>query len=364
MSQSEAGSHKRDNARRLDIGLLSVATAVPPHIAYQRDVVDAARTVFRDDFEDFDRIAAVFFTAGIMERRTCQPFPWYLENQDWPARTAAYEAGALPLFIEAAAKALERAGLTAREVDAVVTVSSTGIATPSLEARAMAELDFRADVMRVPVFGLGCAGGAAGLALGAELAAASPGRVVLVVAVELCSLAVRRDLPTKGNMVALALFGDGAAAVVLRNAPGGLIRVTDTAHHTWPETLHIMGWRVDTMGFGVIFDQSIPAFARDHLGSAIDGILDRQGLTRTDLSRYICHPGGRKVLESIEMAMDLPPMSLDHERDVLRSYGNMSAPTALFVLERVLDAKVPERALVTALGPGFSISTVSLAAGA
>jgi alkylresorcinol/alkylpyrone synthase len=361
MSQSEAGSHTQEKATRLDIGLLSVATAVPQHIAYQRQVVEAARMVFRDDFEDFDRIAAVFFTAGIMERRTCQPFPWYLGNHDWTARTAAYEAGALPLFIESAAKALERAGLTARDVDAVVTVSSTGIATPSLEARAMAELGFRADVIRVPVFGLGCAGGAAGLALGAELAAARPGRVVLVVAVELCSLAVRRDLATKGNMVALALFGDGAAAVVLRNGPGGLIRITDAAHHTWPDTLHIMGWRVDSMGFGVIFDQSIPTFARDHLAGALDGILGAQGLERTDLTRYVCHPGGRKVLESIEMAMDLPPMSLDHEREVLRSYGNMSGPTVLFVLERVLAAKTPERALLSALGPGFSISTVSLA---
>jgi alkylresorcinol/alkylpyrone synthase len=352
----------RRNPTRLDVSLLSIATAVPDHIAHQREVVDAAREVFHDTFEDFDRIAAVFFTAGIVERRTWKPFDWHLGDLDWPARTAAYEAGALALFMEAAAKALRRADLKGSDVDAVVTVSSTGIATPSLEARAMHALGFRSDVMRVPVFGLGCAGGAAGLALGAELAAAAPGRVVLVVAVELCSLAVRRDLPTKGNMVALALFGDGAAAAVLRNGPGGAIRIVNSAHHTWPETLHIMGWRVDTNGFGVIFDQSIPTFACDHMGAAVDGILDAQGLKRTDLSRYVCHPGGRKVLESIEMAMDLPPMSLDHEREVLRTNGNMSGPTVMFVLERVLAAKVPERALLMALGPGFTTSTVTLAA--
>ncbi len=363
MAYSAALHGNREGAERLDVGLLSVATAVPEHIAPQREVVEAARMVFRDDFEDFDRLAAVFFTAGIMERRTCQPFPWYLGNHDWPARTEAYERGALALFVEAAGKALERAELVAAQVDVIVTVSSTGIATPSLEARAMAQLGFRSDVMRVPVFGLGCAGGAAGLALGAELAAASPGRIVLVVAVELCSLAVRRDLATKGNMVALALFGDGAAAVVLRGGTGGhAIRIVNAAHHTWPDTLHIMGWRVDTMGFGVIFDQSIPAFARDHMAAAIDDMLAKQGLTRTDLSRYVCHPGGRKVLESIEMAMDLPPMVLDHEREVLRSFGNMSGPTVMFVLERVLAAKAPERALLLALGPGFSISTVTLAA--
>ena len=140
------------------------------------------------------------------------------------------------------------------------------------------------------------------------------------------------------------------------------MRITGAAHHTWPETLHIMGWRVDSNGFGVIFDQSIPAFARDHMGKAVDGILAAQELGRTDLARYVCHPGGRKVLESIEMAMDLPPMALDHEREVLRSYGNMSGPTVMFVLERVLAGKAPERALLMALGPGFTISTVTLAA--
>lgn len=362
MVQGISGNQNRSKMRRLDVGLLSVATAVPEHVAPQRQVVEAARDVFRDSFEEFDRIAAVFFTAGIQERRTTQPFDWHLGDLDWPARTAAYEVGALALFIEATAKALERAGVTAREVDAIVTVSSTGIATPSLEARAMGALGFRSDVIRVPVFGLGCAGGASGLALGAELAQASPGRVVLVVAVELCSLCVRSDLPTKGNMVALALFGDGAAAVVLKSGAEGAIRIVNAANHTWPETLHIMGWRVDQPGFGVIFDQSIPALARDHMGAAIDGILADQGLKRTDLSRYVCHPGGRKVLESIEMAMDLPPMALDHEREVLRNRGNMSAPTVLFVLERVLAAKKPEVALLTALGPGFTLSTVTLAA--
>jgi alkylresorcinol/alkylpyrone synthase len=160
----------------------------------------------------------------------------------------------------------------------------------------------------------------------------------------------------------MALFGDGAAAAVLRAGPGGAMRIVDSGQHTWPDTLHIMGWRVDQNGFGVIFDQSIPAFARDNMSAVIGGILTTQGRKRTDVSRFICHPGGRKVLESIEMSMDLPPMALDHERDVLRSYGNMSAPTVMFVLERVLAGKTPECALLMALGPGFSISTVTLAA--
>jgi alkylresorcinol/alkylpyrone synthase len=243
----------------------------------------------------------------------------------------------------------------------VVTVSSTGIATPSIEARALGALGFRPDVQRVPVFGLGCAGGVAGLAVGADLAMARPGGVVLVVVVELCSLAVRRDQATKANMVALALFGDGAAAAVLTSQPGGAVRIVDTGHHTWADTLDIMGWQVDPVGFGVIFDQSIPTFARERLGAAIDAILDDQRLQRRDIGRFICHPGGRKVVEAIEEALGLEPRSLDHEREILRRFGNMSAPTALFVLERALQAGLPEHAMLMALGPGFTVSTATLA---
>jgi alkylresorcinol/alkylpyrone synthase len=319
--------------------------------------------VFSHQFTDFDRIAAVFASAGIAERRVIRPFDWYFGAHGWPERTAAYLDGALALFIEAAQRALDRAGIAADAVDAVVTVSSTGIATPSIEAHAFRTLGFRPDVQRVPVFGLGCAGGVAGLAIGADLAMARSGGIVLVVVVELCSLAVRRDQATKANMVALALFGDGAAAAVLTSRPGGAVRVVDTGHHTWTDTLDIMGWQVDPVGFGVIFDQSIPAFARERLGPAIDASLEGQAMQRRDIGRFVCHPGGRKVVEAIEGALGLEPRSLDHEREILRYYGNMSAPTALFVLERALEAGLPEQAMLVALGPGFTVSTATLARG-
>ena len=346
---------------RLDVGVLSVATAVPPHIVTQRDAAKGVAEVFSHQFSDFDRIAAVFASAGIAERRLTRPFDWYFGAQGWPERTAAYLEGALALFIEAAQRALDRAGITADAVDTVVTVSSTGIATPSIEARALGTLGFRRDVQRVPVFGLGCAGGVAGLALGADLAMARPGGVVLVVAVELCSLAVRRDQATKANMVALALFGDGAAAAVLSSRPGGAVRVVETGNHTWTDTLDIMGWQVDPVGFGVIFDQSIPAFAHERFGPAIDAILGGQAMRRPDIGRFVCHPGGRKVIEAIEGGLGLVPRSLDHEREILKQYGNMSAPTALFVLERALQSGLPEHAMLVALGPGFTVSTATLA---
>lgn len=345
---------------KLDVGLLALATANPPHVLTQRDVVNSVRDIFSGQFSNFEKIASMFAATGIEERRATQPFEWYLQPHGWPERTAAYAEGALALFIEAASKALEAAQLSAEEVDTIVTVSSTGIATPSLEARAMQTLGFRSDILRVPVFGLGCGGGVAGLAIGADLAMARPGSVVLVVTIELCSLAVRLDEATKVNMVAMALFGDGAAAAVLTSRPDANIRLRYTAQHTWPDTLDIMGWKVDPVGFGVIFDQSIPMFTRSHLKDAIDTILNAQGSGYGEIDRFICHPGGRKVVEAIEDVLNVSAGTLDHEREILRQFGNMSAPTALFVLERAMNAGLPERSVVMALGPGFTISTATL----
>jgi alkylresorcinol/alkylpyrone synthase len=341
--------------------LLSVATAAPPHVLAQTEVVARARAAFGDRYAEFERMSAVFETAGIRTRRGVKPIDWYLQPQGWPERTEAYLEGARALFIEAATLALERAGVGAAEVDAVITVSSTGIATPSLEARAHAAMGFRDDVLRTPVFGLGCAGGVSGLALAARLAEARPGSTVLFVTVELCTLAFRLDKLTKANIVATALFGDGAAACVLRASEGeGIAAVAGGGEHTWPETLEIMGWAVDPEGFDVIFARAIPPFAAKHLGPALRGVLARNGLAQADIGRFVCHPGGTKVIAALEKTLDLPTGALDHEREVLAEYGNMSAPTALFVLERVLANDPPKRMAMAALGPGFTASSVVL----
>ncbi len=225
------------------------------------------------------------------------------------------------------------------------------------------QLGIREDIERVPVFGLGCAGGVTGLGLGARLAQSRPGTNVLVVAVELCSLAFRLDKLSKENIVATALFGDGGAACVLRAgeaSDGGLAEVEMSGQYTWPGTLDIMGWSVDNSGLGVIFDRAIPPFAEANIAPAISHILARGGLTLTDIDRFGCHPGGAKVITALERALALEQGSLDHERAVLEEYGNMSAPTALFVLERLVAAGLPPRTLMTAMGPGFTASCVSL----
>jgi alkylresorcinol/alkylpyrone synthase len=199
-----------------------------------------------------------------------------------------------------------------------------------------------------------------GLSLAGRLAKARPGSVVLFVTIELCTLAFRLDELTKANIVATALFGDGAAACVVRAGSDSVWRIEGAGEHTWPSTLDIMGWNVDPLGFGVIFAQAIPPFVRRNLGPAADAMLGRIGLDRDDVGRFVCHPGGAKVVEALEGALGLGQGALDVEREVLADFGNMSAPTVLFVLERVLQGEPPGRLFLSSLGPGFTASGLSL----
>jgi alkylresorcinol/alkylpyrone synthase len=325
----------------------------------QSDVAAAANQCFGERYDELARLARVFKSSGI-RRHAVRPIDWYLTPLGWPERATAYLEGACELFVDAAKRALAAAELDAAEVDTIVTISSTGVATPSLEARVAGRMGFRADVERVPVFGLGCAGGVSGFSIASRLACSRPGSIVLLVAVEVCTLAFGLDELTKANIVATALFGDGAAACVLKAYDGGAAAVEMSGQHTWPDTLDIMGWRIDPQGFGVIFDRAIPPFAQAHIAPAIADILASAGLALEDVDRFACHPGGAKVVLALERALSLEQGSLDHERAVLADYGNMSSPTVLFVLDRILRAGLPSRTLLTAMGPGFTSSCVSL----
>jgi len=340
--------------------LMSLATSVPPHQFHQKQILQAARSILAHRYEQFETFASLFANTGIRHRYGVKPIEWYLEPRGWPERTSAFLDGAERLFIEVAQEAIARARLATHDIDTVVTVCSTGIATPTLEARLASKMGFRPDVARVPVFGLGCAGGVSGLAVAARLAQSRPGSNVLLVVLELCTLAVRHDELTKANIVAASLFGDGAAALVLRAGDGGSTRVEASGEKLWPDTLGIMGWNVDAEGFGVVFQRTIPDFVAVHLGPAVGEILTRMDLSEADIDRFVCHPGGTKVISALEQALSLDHGTLDHERDVIADYGNMSAPTVLFVLERALAKDLPRRSLLTALGPGFTASCVAL----
>jgi alkylresorcinol/alkylpyrone synthase len=340
--------------------LVSLATSIPPYQFHQKQILQAAHDLLADRYPQFETLSSLFANTGIRHRYGVKPIEWYLERRGWPERTQAFLEGAESLFVDVARKAVVRADLSAGDIDTVVTVCSTGIATPTLEARVAGKLGLRSDVSRVPVFGLGCAGGVSGLSIASRLAQARPGTNVLLVALELCTLAVRHDELTKANIVAASLFGDGAAAIILRAGDGGATRIEAAGEKLWPDTLDIMGWSVDPEGFGVIFQRTIPDFVAEHLGPAVTEILARMKLSAGDVDRFICHPGGTKVIAALERALSLDQGTLDHEREVIADYGNMSAPTILFVLERALVRGLPARSLLTALGPGFTASCVAL----
>jgi alkylresorcinol/alkylpyrone synthase len=342
--------------------LLSLATALPPHVIGQGEAKLRAREAFGGNKALFDRLSGVFDNAGIARRHIVAPQDWYVTSHGWRDRNDVYLKASEQLFVEAASAAIERAGLNPDEIDGIVTVSTTGIATPSLEARVAQRVGFRENVRRVPVFGLGCAGGVNGLSLAARLALSAPGSRWLFVTVETCSISIRLDSDDPAAVVATALFGDGAAAAVVTSGEHSLARITASAEKLWPDTLRIMGWDVEDPGLAVVFDRAIPPFIEAELARAVAGMCTAMGAKREDIDRFCCHPGGVKVIDAIEHALELNQGELNLEREVLRDYGNMSAPTVLFVLERLLERGLPQKVMMTAFGPGFTCAGMLLEA--
>ncbi|MET0868808.1 MAG: 3-oxoacyl-[acyl-carrier-protein] synthase III C-terminal domain-containing protein [Pseudorhodoplanes sp.] len=342
------------------VKLSGLAVATPEHVIRQSEAAAIAADLFSEKLHGFRRLAPVFDNAGIRQRYSVRPLAWFREPHGWAERMEAFAEGASRLFVEAASGAIGQAGLTGRDIDCVVFVSTTGFSTPSIEARVAAHMGFRKDIMRVPVFGLGCAAGVSGFAIASRLAASQPGSKVLFVAVELCSLAFRLDEPTPVNVVASALFGDGAAACLLTTDRPGLASVESTGEHLFENSLDVMGWSIDDTGLGIVLKQSLPPFVKEQVGPAIVGILERNGLHLSDIDRFICHPGGTKVIDALESALGMGQGALNDEREVLAQCGNMSSPTVLFVLDRAVRAGLPERSAMIAMGPGFSTSCVTL----
>jgi alkylresorcinol/alkylpyrone synthase len=340
--------------------LLSLATAVPPHVLRTDDVIREATTIFSGRHKDFERLMPVFGNSGIDCRYSVRPYDWFRQDQGWPERTEAFIEGASALFRKVAARALVLADKKPADIDVIVMVSSTGVATPSIEARVMSGMGFRDDVKRIPVFGLGCAGGVSGLSLAARLARAEPGSNVLLVVIELCTLAFRPDEMSKSNIIATALFGDGAAACVISTDGDALGVIEHSGEHTWPGTTDVMGWRLDDQGFGAIFSRSIPDLATTELRPAADKFMQRHGMTFEDIQTFCFHLGGAKVVSALEQAFETGEGLLSSEREILRDFGNMSAPTVLFVLERELATPGTGRRFISALGPGFTASFITM----
>jgi alkylresorcinol/alkylpyrone synthase len=343
--------------------IAGIATAVPPFVFSQEAARAKAAEVFGGSFADLARLLPVFANGGIERRWSCRPLDWHGEGHGFAERNRVYLESALDLLADAAARAAADADMPLASIDQVVAVSSTGIATPSLDARLAERLGLRADLVRTPIFGLGCGGGVSGLARAAALAEARPGSRVLLLVVELCTLTFRLSDKSKANLVACALFADGAAAAILSTTASGPA-VVATGEHRWPESLDIMGWTIEDDGMGVLFSIKVPEVVRLKMREATDRFLATAGLTLADVDRLVCHPGGAKVVQALEQSLGLDGAGLADSRAVLRDFGNMSAASVLFVLERALADPSWRRGLMTAMGPGFSAAFALLDRGA
>ena len=339
--------------------LIALTTAVPPYRLAQSDVVPQAAQLFAGVVDNAKRFEAIYANAEIDSRYSCVPLEWYGAEHSFTERNELYLENATTLVETAAQTCLTAAGVEASAVDGLIIVSTTGIATPSLDARLMTRMPFRSDVERLPIFGLGCAGGVLGLARTAALARAAPTRLYLLVVVELCGLTFRHADRSKSNLVATALFGDGAAAALVSCAGDGP-RLTGWGEHMWPDSLDVMGWDVSGDGLSVIFSRDIPTIVTAEFRAATDAFLQVHGLSTRDIDTYICHPGGAKVLDALEAALDLGPGGLCYSRQILREYGNMSAATVLFVLEAALNDGERGTLMLSSLGPGFTCGFMTL----
>jgi alkylresorcinol/alkylpyrone synthase len=341
----------------LDVAVLSVATANPEYRVNQRDAWEGAKIIF----PHLARMEALYTNTGIETRYSCVPPDWCKTPHTWEERTEVYQREALRLLEDVTIKAVAEAQLSLTDIDMVVLNTITGLSIPSLDAKLVNRLSFRPTVERLPIFGLGCGGGVGGLARAARLARGYPGANILFLTVDLCSLCARPNDPSVAMFVSAALFGDGAAGIVLR-AERNPLKMDCSGHplikavgeHCWRNTEHIMGWDIKGDGFGVVLSPELPALLRKALRPALDDFLRRHDLDLGAFMGFLLHPGGRKVLETAEEVLQIDRDLLAHSWAVLRDYGNMSSVTSMFVLERAVRARDKGPHLLAAFGPGFS----------
>jgi alkylresorcinol/alkylpyrone synthase len=342
-----------------DVEILSVATANPSFPLSQAEAAKRAKEIF----PHLKGLWKLYDNTGIDLRYNCEPINWYLKQHSWEERTASFQKHALDLLADVTLKATAAAGVNLGAIDILVTNTITGLAIPSLDATLCNRLKLSPRVERLPIFGLGCGGGVAGLARATRLAHATAGAHVLFLTVDLCSLCLRINDPSPAMFVSTALFGDGAAGVLLRNTAGGASggpRILAVGEWCWPDTEHIMGWDIKDDGFGIVLSPELPALMRTALAPALHDFLDRNGFRLSDFNGLLFHPGGRKLIETMQDALGLGRERFEHSWEVLRRYGNMSSATALFVLDRALKAGARGPHLLAAFGPGFSAYFVAV----
>jgi alkylresorcinol/alkylpyrone synthase len=340
--------------------IAGVATAVPEHVLEQAEAKQRVLKMFGPAAE---RLLPVFDNAQIDSRHFVRDIEWFEASHDFTETNDLYIEETLKLSERVVVGLAERCGIATTDFDAIFFVSTTGLSTPSIDARLFNRIALSPHIKRIPIWGLGCAAGVGGIARAFDYVKAYPKERTLVLSVELCSLAFQRSDQSKSNLIATALFGDGAAACLVVgddvDMPGP--RVLRSLSTIYPDTLDVMGWRITSNGFGIVLSRDIPSIVDSLVAKNVCELLEAANIPLTSIKHFIAHPGGMKVMEAYQKSLELPVDALKNSLDVLREYGNMSSATVLFILERFLSSVLPgsgEYGIISALGPGFSSELV------
>jgi alkylresorcinol/alkylpyrone synthase len=345
--------------------IAAVASAFPEHHYPQEVLAGALQKYFGEKLANPQRLERIYSHMGVDGRYLTLPLSAYYEIASWGEANDAFIQAAQVLGEQSLCSALTRAGLGAREIGTLIVVSVTGIASPSLDALLVNRMGLSPNIKRVPIFGLGCVAGAAGIARAADYVRAYPDQVAALLAVELCSLTIQRDDLSIANLISAALFGDGAAAVLVtgseREGEGPEILATRSVFY--PQTEHVMGWDISEKGFRIVLSPEVPAMVERHWAHDVDEFLGDMGLSRKDIGSWILHSGGPKVLQAMAATLQLPSGALDASWECLRRVGNISSVSVLLVLEEVMNHRRPAPgtfSLLGAMGPGFCSELVLL----
>lgn len=339
--------------------ILSTGIAVPQFKFTQSNIKEFIQQIFADDVRQLPRLLPVFDHADISTRYFAQPLAWYADPHTFAEANQCYESIALTLSIESAQQAIERAGITPSDIGAIILVSSTGIATPTLDAKLITALNLPNHTIRLPIWGLGCAGGAAGIARANELAQALPNQAILLIAVELCSLTFQRQDYSKSNFIATSLFADGAAAAVIA-ANGNGPKILGSMSTLFTDSEDVMGWRLTDTGLKVRFSRDIPTLINRFLPQLMTEAYGKWNVNSAEIKHYIVHPGGPKVLNAYAESLNINDALLTEAYHVLNEFGNMSSASVLFVLNSYLSSHVAtnDYGILLAMGPGFSAEQI------
>ncbi|MFE2584214.1 type III polyketide synthase [Streptomyces sp. NPDC059378] len=347
--------------------ITAVHGALTPHRRTQAEITDMVARTCLPKGADRRLLDRLHSSVQVRSRHLTLPLDRYEELDGFGASNDVFIAAATDLGAKTVRDALRMAGLPATDVDLLIFTSVTGIATPSIDARLVGRLGLRPDVKRLPLFGLGCAGGAGGLARMHDYLLGRPGHVAVLLSVELCTLTFQHNDTSMANLVATGLFGDGAAAVVAcgvdHPARTGGPTVVDTRSRLYPDTDRAMGWDIKNTGFQVVLDPRLPDVVRRYLADDVEGFLADHGLEPKDVTAWVCHPGGPKVLQAVTEALDLPDDALDVTWRHLADVGNLSSSSVLHVLRDTLAERRPPPGtpgLLLAMGPGFACELVLL----